>query len=111
MSGAGLLWTTGRLTVDGATNWNGIIIVAGEGEFIRSGAGTGQITGGTVVADIAGPDNTYDTADDCTGGSAGFAPAVFNESLGGTGLTVYCNADVLAATPITKYAVVEFRQR
>ena len=29
----------------------------------------------------------------------------------GEGLTVYCNADVLAATPATRYAVVEFRQR
>jgi hypothetical protein len=64
-----------------------------------------------LVADIAGPDNSYGTIDDCTGGSAGFAPAVFDESGGGDGLTVYCNADVLAATPTTRYAVVEFRQR
>ena len=110
-SGAGLLWSTGRLTVIGSTNWSGILMVVGEGEFIRSGAGTGEISGATMVADIAGPDNAYGTIDDCTGGSAGFAPAVFDESAGGDGLTVYCNADVLAATPITRYAVVEFRQR
>ena len=111
MSGAGLLWTTGRLTMDGAVNWNGIIVVAGEGEFFRSVAGTGTRSGATMIADIAGPDSIYGTADDCTGGSAGFAPAVFNDLLGGTGQVTYCNADVLAATPITRYAVVEFRQR
>jgi len=110
-SGAGLLWTTGRLTVNGPTAWNGIIMVVGEGEFVRSGSGTGEIWGATMVADIAGPDNDYGTADDCTGGSAGFAPAVLDESLGGKGHTVYCNADVLAATPMGRYAVVEFRQR
>jgi hypothetical protein len=110
-SGAGLLWTTGRLTMDGAASWNGILVVAGEGEFVRSGTGTGKISGAMLIADIAGPDNAYGTSDDCTGGTAGFAPAVFDESAGGTGATEYCNADVLAATPVTKYAVVEFRQR
>jgi hypothetical protein len=110
-SGAGLLWVTGRLTVNGATNWHGILMVIGEGEFFRSGVGTGKISGATMVADIVGPDNVYGNADDCTGGSAGFAPAVFDESVGGTGPTEYCNVDVLAATPITKYTVAEFRQR
>jgi hypothetical protein len=110
-SGAGLLWATGRLTVNGSTDWTGIIMVVGEGEFVWLGGGTGKISGAIMVADIAGPDNGYGNADDCTGGSAGFAPAVFDESSGGTGPTEYCNADVLAATPITRYAVVEFRQR
>lgn len=110
-SGAGLLWTTGRLTMDGAVNWSGIIVVAGEGELVRTGGGTGTRSGATIIADIAGPDNAYGTADDCTGGSGGFAPATFNDLLGGTGQVTYCNADVLAATPITRNAVVEFRQR
>jgi hypothetical protein len=111
MSGAGLLWTTGRLTMDSSVNWNGIIVAAGEGELFRTGAGTGARSGAMMIADIAGPDSVYGNADDCTGGSAGFAPAVLNESAGGTGQFAYCNADVLAATPITRYAVVEFRQR
>lgn len=110
-SGDGLLWVTGRLTVSGPTDWHGIIMAVGEGEFFRSGTGTGETWGATMVADIAGPDNDYGTVDDCTGGSAGFAPAVYDESGGGKGLSVYCNADVLAATPATRYAVVEFRQR
>jgi hypothetical protein len=107
-SGAGLLWVTGRLTMEGAASWNGIIVVAGKGEFLRTPAGTGVVSGATVIADLAGPDNTYGTSDDC---SAGFEPASFDESSGGTGLTAYCNSDVLAATPITKYSVVGFRQR
>ena len=107
-SGAGLLWVTGRLTMEGAASWNGIIVVAGKGEFLRSPAGTGTVSGALVIADLAGPDNTYGNADDC---SAGFEPASFDESLGGTGLTAYCNSDVLAATPITRYSVVGFRQR
>jgi hypothetical protein len=109
--GAGLLWTTGRLTMDGETDWDGIIMVVGEGEFIRLGAGTGTISGATLLANISGPDNNYGTIDDCTGGVAGFSTARFDESVGGDGQTVYCNADVLAATPMRKYAVVEFRQR
>jgi hypothetical protein len=111
LSGAGLLWVTGTLTVDGATDWNGLIVVVGEGIFLRSGGGTGQISGATIVADIAGADDQYGTSDDCEGGTDGFDSAVYDESAGGTGLTTYCNADVLAATPLTKYAVVDFRQR
>ena len=63
---AGLLWVTGRLTMSGSASWNGIIMVVGEGEFVRTGGGSGD--------------------------------------------TVYCNADVLGASPITRYSVVEFRQ-
>jgi hypothetical protein len=107
-SGAGLLWVTGRLYMEGAASWNGIIVVAGEGKFMRTPAGAGTVSGAMVIADLAGPDDTYGTADDCSGG---FEPMTFDESLGGTGLTAYCNSDILAATPITKYSVVGFRQR
>lgn len=111
LSGAGLLWVTGTLTMSGATNWNGLIVVLGEGAFVRSGSGTGRISGATIVADIAGADNRYGTSDDCQGGTNGFRSAVYNEAAGGTGLTTYCNADVLAATPLTRYPIVDFRQR
>ncbi len=107
-SGAGLLWVTGRLTMAGDASWNGILVVAGEGEFVRSGVGNGTVSGATILADLAGPDDTWDTGDDC---STGFRPALFDEVVGGDRLTTYCNADVLAATPITKYRVVGFRQR
>ena len=78
---------------------------------MRSTAGTGQISGAMIVADIAGDDGDYGTADDCEGSNGGFRSVVFDEEDGGTGLTTYCNADVLAATPLTRYSVVDFRQR
>ncbi len=112
MSGAGMLWVTGRLTMSAKTDWNGVIMVVGEGQFVRSGIGKGAISGAIAVADIAGPDNTYGTEDDCSGTSDGFQPAVYDESGCGKGTTtVYCHADVLAATPLTRYPVMEFRQR
>ena len=107
-SGAGLLWVTGRLTMWGGTSWNGIIIVAGKGEYVRYSPGNATVSGATIVADLAGPDNIWDTGDDC---STGFRPALFDEGAKGDRLTTYCNSDVLAATPITKYKVVGFRQR
>jgi hypothetical protein len=111
VTGAGLLWVTGTLTMSGSATWNGLIVVVGEGVFVRTDGGSGQLSGATIVADIAGVDNVYGTTDDCEGGTNGFQSAVFNETNGGTGLTTYCNADVLAATPLTKYSVVDFRQR
>ena len=52
------------------------------------------------MADIAGPDDTYGTADDCTGGTGGFAPAYFEEQKkNAKGTTVYCSADISAADP------------
>jgi len=111
LSGAGLLWVTGTLTMSGSTDWNGLIVVVGEGAFVRSGGGAGRISGATILADIAGADSLYGTSDDCQGGTNGFRSAAYNESAGGTGLTTYCNADALAAIPFTKYSVVDFRQR
>ena len=108
-----MLWVTGRLTMSAKATWNGIILVIGEGQFVRRGRkkDKGIISGDKMVADIAGPDNIYGTDDDCTGTEDGFHPAVYDESHGGVGRTVYCSAHILAATPITKYSVVEFRQR
>jgi hypothetical protein len=114
-NGSGLLWVTGRLTMDKATTWNGILMVVGEGELRRtatgSGSGDGAISGAIVVADISGADNVYGTSDDCGGAANGFNPAVFNENLVDNGLTTYCSSDILAAMPVTKYRVASFRQR
>jgi hypothetical protein len=110
-SGDGMLWVTGTLDISGSAEWDGMIVVVGEGKFFRSGGGSGILSGATIVADIAGPDNQYGTSDDCTGGTAGFAEATYDESGGGDGQTVYCHSDVLASTPSTRYRVVSFRQR
>jgi hypothetical protein len=109
--GEGLLVVTGTLTMDGNASWDGILLVVGEGVFIRNGAGNGVITGATLLADIAGPDNVYGTADDCTGGENGFDSVVYDESGGGTSDTVFCSNVISPATPVTHFPIIEFRQR
>ncbi|HKP81233.1 MAG TPA: pilus assembly PilX N-terminal domain-containing protein [Pyrinomonadaceae bacterium] len=49
-SGSGFLVVTGRLTMNGHTNFKGAILVLGKGELIRNGGGNGDIFGGITVA-------------------------------------------------------------
>ncbi len=49
-NGAGLLVVTGRLSMSGNANFNGVILVLGEGEMTRNGGGNGDILGAIVVA-------------------------------------------------------------
>lgn len=107
----GLIVVTGAFTMGGNVSWSGIVLVVGEGIFIRNGGGNGVISGASLLADIAGPDNVYGTSDDCTGGTDGFDSVVYDESGGGTSDTFYCSTDIAAATPITHYPVIDFRQR
>ncbi len=107
----GMLLVTGTLTMHGAADWTGLIMVIGEGQFLRAGAGNGEILGGMMVADIAGPDNTYGTDDDCTGGVGGYDSATFDESGGGTGDTIYCTDALDFARPLVPYDIIEFVQR
>jgi hypothetical protein len=52
-SGAGLLLVTGTLTFSGNPNWNGIILVIGQGAInTGSGGGNGQLNGGILVANL-----------------------------------------------------------
>lgn len=51
--GAGLLIVTGNLTMHGNPNFNGIILVLGNGYMERDGAGNGNILGTTYVAKFA----------------------------------------------------------
>jgi hypothetical protein len=109
--GEGLLVVTGTLTMDGNASWDGILLVVGEGIFIRNGGGNGVITGATLLADIAGPDNIFRTSDDCTGGTDGFDSVLYDESGGGTSDTVFCSNVITPATPVTHFPLIEFRQR
>jgi hypothetical protein len=63
------------------------------------------------VADIAGPDEIFGTADDCTGGEDGFMPAYFNMQGGGMGDNVFCTDALLPSMPEEPYRIVDFRQR
>jgi hypothetical protein len=48
--GAGLLLVTGKLTLNGTPNFDGIILVLGEGNVERDGAGNGNLYGTIYVA-------------------------------------------------------------
>ncbi|HXV77686.1 MAG TPA: hypothetical protein VD788_15335, partial [Candidatus Polarisedimenticolaceae bacterium] len=109
-SGAGTLVVTGELTMQGRASWTGLILVVGEGRYLLNGAGNGEISGSLIIADIAGPDDTYNTGDDCTGGTDGFDTATFDENGGGNALTQYCSTDINVANH-KPYRVVEFIQR
>ena len=49
-NGSGFLVVTGTLTLRGNTNFNGAILVLGEGVLIRDGGGNGDIHGGITIA-------------------------------------------------------------
>lgn len=109
-SGEGMLLVTGDFTASGGISWNGMIWVIGSGDYTRNGGGGGTFNGSIVIANIAGPDNVYGTADDCTGGDGGFSASSFNENGGGNGTTTYCTDNISNASPAFPYKIVEFRQ-
>lgn len=49
-SGSGFLVVTGTLTLHGNPNFNGVILVLGEGKLIRNGGGNGDIFGAITIA-------------------------------------------------------------
>ena len=116
-TGAGLLFVTGTFTFDGKADWTGAIFVVGEGLYVRSGGGNGDMLGGVVVANVSGPDTTLFTSDDCSGDDGikpsaddGVAQSSFDTSGGGGLTTAYCSsvlANLQAANPLE---IVSFRQ-
>jgi hypothetical protein len=109
--GQGTMVVTGTFTYNGSADFNGLILVIGAGGFVLGGAGNGMISGGLIIADIAGPDNVYGTADDCTGPDNGFDTPTYDESGGGNGTTRYCTVDLNAANHSPPYDVIQFLQR
>lgn len=110
ISGQGMLLVTGELDLHGGADWQGLIYVIGEGRFVRSGSGNGVISGASLVADIAGPDNVYGTDDDCTGGDGGFDSVLYSENGGGSSDTVFCSNDFALTNPARPYDILAFRQ-
>lgn len=110
-AGKGVLWVTGTLTISGNTSWEGTIIVIGKGVFQRNGGGNGHTWGAELVANITGPDGVYGTADDCTGGNAGFGVVTHNNNGGGNHDTVYCSDAVAKSEAGFPLRIVDFRQR
>ena len=117
VDGAGTLWVTGTLTIQGAAGWEGAIYAVGAGDVQRNGGGNGVISGGYVVANVAGQDATMETDDDCLGadglaGTAddGFEGAAFETAGGGAQDLIYCTLHT-GDTQGQPFRIVQFRQR
>jgi hypothetical protein len=123
-NGAGILAVTGEVVIRGNSNWVGTVLAIGEGKVRRLGGGNGVISGATVVADIAGPDEIYGTGDDCDPVQDGsvdddsdddatidtdpFGNSSYNVTGGGNSDIDYCSR-FIPTDPHT-YVVVDFRQ-
>jgi hypothetical protein len=70
--GSGLLVVTGTLTLNGNSNFSGIILVMGTGKVVRSGGGNANIYGSWIVAKFSRT------------GSTGFTAPTFDVSGGGS---------------------------
>jgi hypothetical protein len=82
-AGGGILVVTGKLTLNGKFNFNGLIIVTGAGGIDRQGAGNGIIQGNVVVA----PYNKNNLG-------AGFLPPKYDLSGGGASDVVYNSSSI-----------------
>jgi len=115
--GAGMLVVTGQLILDGQAEWQGPIFVVGQGDFDRSGSGNGVVSGGMIVANVEGPDQTLFTSDDCSGPDGilgnsddGMAESIFNTSGGGAGTFGYCSTYIEQMKTLLPLRIVSFRQ-
>jgi hypothetical protein len=90
--GGGILVCTGKLTLDGAFKFNGLIIVTGAGGVDRRGGGNGLLQGNVVVAPYT-PDNIaagfLAPKYDITGG--GNSEIRYNSSSVANGMTAVSN--------------------
>jgi Tfp pilus assembly protein PilX len=104
---SGILLVTGELTLNGNFRYDGIILVVGKGNVQRNGGGTGTINGGIYVANILGPDETINTADDVFGFGTGNI-STFDTDGGGNSTITYDaaqqnnGAGLTNAIPFTK---------
>ncbi len=89
VAGGGILIVTGRLTLHGNFNWNGLIIVTGEEGILRTGGGNGTIQGNIVLAPYLESDIASNT-NPATG--ANFLSPQWNTSGGGNS-TIQYNSD------------------
>ncbi len=82
-SGGGILIVTGKLTLRGGVDFNGLIIVTGAAGLDRKGGGNGILQGNTVIA----PYNPNNLA-------AGFLAPKYDISGGGTSEIIYNSSSV-----------------
>jgi hypothetical protein len=99
-TGQGTLIVTGKLTLDGNFQWNGVIMVLGTGEVYRSGGGHGNIYGALFVAKF--PAVGLDTDP--------FGAPVFDTSGGGTSNIQYSSDAVDKAKSVGGHSVKGVRE-
>ena len=99
-TGQGTLIVTGKLTLDGNFQFNGVIMVLGTGEVYRSGGGHGDIYGAIFVAKFASAGLDTDQ----------FGAPVFDTSGGGTSNIQYSSDAVDKAKSVGGHAVKGVRE-
>lgn len=99
-TGQGTVIVTGKLTLNGNFQWNGVIMVLGTGEVYRSGGGHGDIFGAMFVAKF--PTSGADTDQ--------FGAPVFDTSGGGTSNIQYSSDAVDKAKAVGGHAVKGVRE-
>jgi len=99
-TGQGTLIVTGKLTLNGNFQWNGVIMVLGTGEVYRSGGGHGDIFGAMFVAKF--PTSGADTDQ--------FGAPVFDTSGGGTSNIQYSSDAVDKAKSVGGHSVKGVRE-
>ena len=104
-SGAGILLVTGNLTLNGNISYDGMLLVVGKGIITRSGGGTGVISGGIYVANIAGPDGNINTTGDNAWGTPTWAT-----SGGGTSDIDYVYASENTALQLLPFKRLSWKQ-
>jgi Tfp pilus assembly protein PilX len=101
--GYGLLLVTGTFTYDPDTNWNGLILVIGQGIVNGSHAQYKQINGAMFVA------KTRDASGSLLTGRIGGASVAFSDSMQGNGIR-YSSCWVQKAQPVASYKVLSFHE-
>jgi hypothetical protein len=99
-TGQGTLIVTGKLTLDGNFNFNGVIMVLGTGEVYRSGGGTGNILGAIFVAKFSAAGADTDQ----------FGAPVFDTSGGGNANIQYCTDAVDKAKSVGGHTIKGVRE-
>jgi hypothetical protein len=99
-TGQGTLIVTGKLTLDGNFQWNGVIMVLGTGEVYRSGGGHGNIYGAMYIAKFSATGLNTDV----------FGAPTFDTSGGGTANIQYSSDAVDKAKAVGGHAVSGVRE-
>jgi len=99
-TGQGTLIVTGNLTLNGNFQWNGVIMVLGEGHVYRSGGGHGNIYGAMFVAKFAKTGASTDV----------FGAPTFDTSGGGTANIQYSSDAVDRAKAVGGHAIKGVRE-